>query len=241
MTVALSDAVTRQREYYSRTAGHYDSMHLHEDDEHGVALAAFGGLAELHGVQSILDVGAGTGRGVERLSRRFPEARITGVEPSEELRAVGHRRGVSETCLQAGDALALPFADDAFDFVIETGVLHHIADCRIAIAEMVRTARVGVMISDSNVYGQGGRIVRTVKQIIRSLGLWRTMIWIQTRGKMHKWSEGDGVYYSFSPFDHLDIIRRKFPQVHVMSTGRASGPNAVTEATHVMIVAVRKR
>ena len=52
----------RQRAYYERTAEHYESMHVSGNDEHGVALAFFAGLARKLDAQSVLDIGAGTGR-----------------------------------------------------------------------------------------------------------------------------------------------------------------------------------
>jgi ubiquinone/menaquinone biosynthesis C-methylase UbiE len=68
----------------------------------------------------------GTGRALEIIKRRWPGATVVGVEPVEAMRKVGHEKGIPERELIGGDALNLPFEDDSFDFVIETGVLHHI-------------------------------------------------------------------------------------------------------------------
>ncbi len=83
----MSEETEAQREYCSRTAEHYDAMHLCARDEHGKALGAFMGLAEVCGpVGSILDIGAGTGRAIEMLKGRWPRARVMGVEPVASLR-----------------------------------------------------------------------------------------------------------------------------------------------------------
>ena len=116
-------------------------MHIRQADEHGKALGAFVGLAEAFGpVGSVLDVGAGTGRAIEKLKARWPKAKIIGIEPADALREVGHKKGIGYDELVAGDALDLEFRDDSFDFVIETGALHHIKTPIDAVKEMARVA-----------------------------------------------------------------------------------------------------
>jgi ubiquinone/menaquinone biosynthesis C-methylase UbiE len=230
-----------QQAYYSRTATHYDAMHLDPLDEHGKALSAFFGLAEVLGpVGSVLDVGAGTGRALEKIKARWPNSKVIGVEPVGDLRALGHKKGIREDELIPGDALSLAFADDSFDYVIETGVLHHIKTPIRAVEEMIRVARRGVMISDNNNIGQGGAPSRLFKFAIKSLGLWSALVWCQTRGRMYKSSEGDGIFYSFSAFDCVRTIQAKFPVVHYMNTASSSGFNLYRCSSHVMIFACKE-
>lgn len=206
-------AEQRQRAYYAAHAEEYEDKHLADDDEHMRALALFRGLALGREHGSILDVGAGTGRGVRFLKHVFPTSRVIGVEPSQELREIGHAAGIEAAHLVDGDATRLPFATDEFDWVVETGVLHHIKDFRAAVSEMCRVARVGVLISDSNNMGQGSKVARVFKQIIKRLGLWDIFIWLQTGGKMYKFSEGDGVYFSFCAFDAVPLLEKKFGRI----------------------------
>lgn len=214
-------AEQRQRDYYAAHAGEYEEKHLSEDDEHMRALSLFRGLALARDHGSILDVGAGTGRGVRFLQHVFPTSRVIGVEPSQELREIGHAAGIDPDHLIDGDATRLPFATDEFDWVVETGVLHHIKDYRAAVAEMCRVARVGVLISDSNNMGQGSKLARLFKQTIKALGLWSAFIWLQTGGKMYKFSEGDGVYFSFCAFDTVPLLREKFRRIICANTSDA--------------------
>ena len=230
----------QQRAYYARTAEHYDAMHVSDRDEHGIALAALAGLARLCGATSILDVGAGTGRALVRLQRELPGVMLTGVEPVAELRAIGHGNGISPEMLRDGDALALPFADDSFDFVIETGVLHHIAEPSRAVAEMVRVARLGVLISDANNLGQGSPPARLAKRIIAGLGLWRAFIALATRGKMSKWSEGDGLFYSYSVFTDAALLKPKFPRLFFMNTAPLVGTDLKHGASSVALFGLRQ-
>lgn len=228
--------ITLQREYYERTSVNFDEWHIHAADEHKVALSAFSGIVQLFSHDSILDVGAGTGRAVSLLTQRFPNSRIVGIEPAAAQRAQAYAKGISKSVLIEGNALALPFADNEFDWVVETGVLHHIRDFRKAVTEMCRVAKHGVMISDSNNIAQGTGLARFMKMIFKAVGLWRPVVAIRTRGKGYHTSEGDGVFYSFCAFDCLDIVEKKFPVIHFMNTV-PSGPSLRRSAGHVMIFA----
>jgi ubiquinone/menaquinone biosynthesis C-methylase UbiE len=226
-----------QRDYYRKTAERYDGAHLGED-EHTIALSAFAGLVRNFAHASFLDVGAGTGRGIAFLQSVFPESRVIGVEPVAELRTQALAKGISEHAIIAGDALALPFANDDFDWVIETGVLHHIKEFRKATSEMCRVAKQGVLISDGNNLGQGTKLIRSAKWVIKAVGLWPAAVFLQTGGKGYKQSEGDGIFYSFCAFDCVDILKEKFPTIHFMNTV-PSDPSLRHAASHIMIVARR--
>jgi SAM-dependent methyltransferase len=232
-------AVARQRDYYARTAAHYEAMHVRPDDEHGLALAAFAGIARLLGAGSVLDVGAGTGRALARLGSELPGCRLLGVEPVAELRAVGHAQGIPADRLVEGDACALPFADDSFDFVIETGMLHHLPDPAKAVREMMRVARLGVMLSDSNKFGQGSWPLRLAKAAIGRLGVWNTAIWLSTGGRMAKWSEGDGQFWSYSVFDNQRQLQAKFPRLHWLNTAALSGTDLKRGTASIAVVALK--
>ncbi|WP_085338029.1 class I SAM-dependent methyltransferase [Aquidulcibacter paucihalophilus] len=203
-------AEQRQREYYAAHVDDYEDKHLSNDDEHMRALAMFQGLALGRGHASILDVGAGTGRGIRFLQQVFPASKVIDVEPSRDQREIGHAAGLKPSDLVDGDATRLPFTNNEFDWVIETAVLHHIKDYKAAVSEMCRVARVGVLISDPNNMGQGSFLSRLFKQTLRGLGLWNAFLRLQTGGKIYKFSEGDSVYFSFFAFDPVPILQQKF-------------------------------
>ena len=228
----------RQANYYTRTASNYDGQHLACDPEHDLAIALIAGLAKHCGAQSILDVGAGTGRAVALLGRYLPGVRVVGIEPVDALRDIAASKGIGADQLLAGSGDALPFPDGSFDLVIESGVLHHVAEPDAIVAEMLRVARLGVALSDSNKYGQGRWPVRFAKAIIARLGLWHWFIWLQTKGRMWKWSEGDGLFYSYSVFDNLAQIARKFPQIQLTNTGPLRGFNLRRDAAQICLIAL---
>lgn len=234
----LDHDVIAQQLYYEQTADQYDDLHLHADQEHMFALAWLSGLISYTGAQSILDVGCGTGRVLVELKAKFPDLKILGIEPVAALRTKAIEKGLTSSEIIDGDALNLGFATDSFDIVCEFGVLHHIRKDHLAVAEMTRVAAKGVFISDSNNFGQGGRIARLIKQALHKLGLWDLVYYVKTKGKGFSQSEGDGIFYSYSTFDSAEIIKRKFAQTHFLNT-RPSGPSLYRQAPTVAIFATR--
>jgi ubiquinone/menaquinone biosynthesis C-methylase UbiE len=226
-----SDEVSIQRRYYAQTAQAYDSMHVDDEREHHFALCLMMGAMDFLQVKSVLDIGSGTGRAIRWIKKHRPDILVRGIEPVEELRKVAYANGVSETELIPGNALALEFADDAFDLVCEFGVLHHIKTPNVAVAEMLRVAKKAVFISDSNNFGQGGRASRYIKQTLRSWGLWPLVNLIKTKGKGYTISEGDGLAYSYSVFNDYDQIQQQCESVHLINTVPA-GINPYRASSH---------
>lgn len=90
--------------------------------------------------RSLLDVGAGTGDLVARFTH--DGWRAVGCEPEPTMRAVAAREH-PESRIVDGALPALPFGDDVFDAVTANFVLNHVADPRLAAAELARVARPG--------------------------------------------------------------------------------------------------
>jgi len=235
----MSSEAKLQREYYERTASEYDALHSVGDPEHNFALCCFSGLLDYIECQSVLDVGAGTGRTMLHLAQRHTGLRVAGVEPVEGLREVAYSKGIAREVLQDGDATSLEFGDGAFDIVCAFGVLHHIKAPEAAIREMLRVAKIGVFISDTNNYGQGSPLARAFKQLLRGLGLWRVFDLIRTGGRGYMESPEDGIFYSFSLFDHLGLIRQHCSAVHFIAT-RPSGPRLYQEACHIGLLGLKR-
>ncbi len=232
----MSDNQNDQRDYYERTATRYDEMHL-EESEHEFALAQLLGFTRYFKYESLLDVGAGTGRVLRHAKSELPKVRIAGIEPVAGLREMGHRSGIPEAELTDGNALDLQHADNSWDIVCAFGILHHIPDPEKAIAEMCRVARHGVFFSDLNNYGCGSLPQRLLSQTLRSVKLWRPFQYVKNGGKHEKFSEGDGIHYSYSLFDSLATIRKKFPQIHLTNT-KGSSPDLFRGCSHVSVFAV---
>jgi SAM-dependent methyltransferase len=228
-----------QQQYYARTADRYDAKHASVEGEHEFALAFLLAYLRFSGAESVLDVGSGTGRAVRTLKRELTRVRVVGIEPSAELRAIGHRdHGLSTDELIDGNALALDLADGAFDVVCEFGALHHMRRPSRAVDEMLRVARKAIFISDSNNFGQGGLLARSVKQAIDAVGLWWLADRIKTRGRGYTITPGDGLAYSYSVFNDYARIRRACRSLHLLNTGPA-GINPYRTADHVALLGIK--
>ncbi len=203
MTRPDDQAAERQRAYYTATAAHYDSAHLSSHGEHDHALELIAGLLRPLGARRIVDIGAGTGRGVLRLQELLPDCEVFGIEPVEALVAAGREKGLDESALRVGDGLALPLDTGSVDVAIATGVLHHVPTPALVLREMMRVSSMAVFVSDSNRFGQGRFPARIAKLGLYSLGLWKAFDFVRTRGRGYMESAGDGIFYSYSVFDDL--------------------------------------
>jgi len=235
---SASDEVQRQREYYQRTAAEYEIAHVSDDDEHTLALAFMAGAIDWLGLRSVLDVGSGTGRAIHYLKKRCPTVRVVGIEPVQALREIGHSQGLSEKELIEGDATRLNVADGSFDLVCEFGVLHHLRDPSIAVREMLRAASRSIFISDSNNFGQGSSPVRSLKQALRTIGLWPLAKYLKFGGKGYTESEGDGIAYPYSVFDSYPLVAEHCRRIHVLNTN-GDGRSAFRSAAHVALLGVK--
>lgn len=238
METKISPEVAIQQRYYAETAQKYESMHVHEGDEHYFALCVMLGAVDFLGVKSILEIGSGTGRAIGYIKTMRPDVLIRGIEPVKELREIAYSNGISASELTEGDALALEFAANQFDMVCEFGVLHHIRTPARAVAEMLRVANKAIFISDSNNFGQGSWFARSMKQVIDMLGLWPMANLIKTRGRGYSISEGDGLAYSYSVFSNLAQIKQQCRSIHLFNTGIA-GSNLYRTAGHVGLIGVK--
>lgn len=234
----LDREVSLQRQYYASTASEYDAMHLSADHEHDFALSFLVGMLDYVEANSLLDVGAGTGRTLMHLRRCRPSMRVCGVEPSAELRAVAHLKGIDTDQIIDGDAMALPFEDGAFDVVSEFAVLHHLRDPSSALSEMLRVARRAIFVSDSNNFGQGRPMARGLKQALHMFRLWPFANYLKTRGKGYQVTPGDGLAYSYSVFSDFGRLKRQCRSIHVINTVPA-GMNPYRTAGHVALLAIK--
>jgi ubiquinone/menaquinone biosynthesis C-methylase UbiE len=100
-------------------------------------------LAPRNGLQW-LDVGCGNGAFTELVVAGNAPSEVSGVDPSEgQLAYARTRPGAEMAKFRQGDALALPFADRAFDVAIMALVIFFVPEPAKAVAEMVRVVAPG--------------------------------------------------------------------------------------------------
>jgi ubiquinone/menaquinone biosynthesis C-methylase UbiE len=235
------DAVAIQRAYYAATAQSYDGAHDAYEENHGYSLAEQFMLsaAQFLNIQSILDIGAGTGRVLLKINKEMPDLDAIGIEPSPELRSVGYANGLSPARLRDGDATCLAFDEGSFDLVCEFGVLHHIAAPSRAVSEMLRVARKAIFIVDNNNFAVGSNYARMLKQSIAAVGLWRLAVLIKTKGKGYSITAEDGLAYPYSAFDDYDQIAKNCRSVHMLNT-TVAGPNLYRSAPRVALLGIKR-
>lgn len=89
----------------------------------------------------VLDLAAGTATSSVALADAG--ARVIGCDFSLGMLRVGKRSVGNRVALVAGDALRLPFADDAFDAVTMSFGLRNVADPALALRELLRVTKPG--------------------------------------------------------------------------------------------------
>ena len=86
-----------------------------------------------------VDVGCGNGAFTELLVQRTAPREVQGVDPSEgQLGYARSRPGTAMATYRQGDAMALPFADAAFDAAVMALVIFFVPEPARGVAEMVR-------------------------------------------------------------------------------------------------------
>ncbi|MBB4291335.1 ArsR family transcriptional regulator [Rhizobium leguminosarum] len=142
-------AVKRQRAeraqaYFSRNAAEWDELRrLHAADEE--VDAAVIRLLGSQPIDSLLDLGTGTGRILELLSGLY--RRAIGVDASRDMLSVARanldKSRITKATVRHADILNLPFEGQDFDLVTIHQVLHFFDQPEIAIAEAARMLRPG--------------------------------------------------------------------------------------------------
>jgi len=104
--------------------------------------------ANIKADQQILDLGCGTGTLLVLVKRKYPSARIFGIDPDanalSRAEAKARRRGVSVQ-LDKGFADELPYKEASFDRVISSFMFHHLEDAERekTLAEVLRVLKPG--------------------------------------------------------------------------------------------------
>lgn len=104
-------------------------------------------FARVSDAERLLDVGAGTGNLALAIVRRWPHARVVGIDPSPSYVAFARSRARPGLQFETGDAQALPFLDGSFDCALSQLVFNFIPDARKGLAQMRRVTRPGGVVA----------------------------------------------------------------------------------------------
>jgi len=94
------------------------------------------------GARTVLEIGAGTGNYTAELVAR--EFAAIAVDRSGEMIVLGREKAVTKWIV--ADAHAMPFRDASFDAAVGVNVLHHLSNLAVALVELKRVVRRGVVL-----------------------------------------------------------------------------------------------
>jgi ubiquinone/menaquinone biosynthesis C-methylase UbiE len=95
-----------------------------------------------------LDVGCGNGAFTELIVERCAPASVHGVDPADGQLAYARSRPAARLAqFRQGDAMALPFPDDAFDAAVMPLVIFFVPEPAVGVKEMVRVVRPGGLVT----------------------------------------------------------------------------------------------
>ncbi|HEY8334745.1 MAG TPA: class I SAM-dependent methyltransferase [Tardiphaga sp.] len=120
-----------------------------------------------------VDVGCGNGAFTEAIVQRCAPAEIQGVDPSEGQIAFARTREAARPAVfQLGDAMALPFADGAFDAAVMALVIFFVPDPAKGVAEMVRVVAPGGLVAAYAWDMEGGGFpLHPIQAELRAMGV----------------------------------------------------------------------
>jgi ubiquinone/menaquinone biosynthesis C-methylase UbiE len=132
---------------YARVAKDYDkkwSFYVEATTRETMARVSVGST------DRVLDIGCGTGELLSRLAAKYPNARLSGLDPVPEMLEVARDKLSDRVDLRVGWANELPWPDNCFDLVVSCNMFHYITHPVAAVREMERVLRPGgrIVITD---------------------------------------------------------------------------------------------
>jgi ubiquinone/menaquinone biosynthesis C-methylase UbiE len=106
------------------------------------------GLLDIRPTDQVLEIGFGSGFGIQQAAAQASRGRVAGIDFSEEMVRLARARNAcihagGRVDLSHGDASALPYPDDSFDKVFATNVVYFWPDPAVTLREVRRVMKPG--------------------------------------------------------------------------------------------------
>lgn len=134
--------IERTREFFAVRAATWDTRFGHDMPVYAAAIAEAG--IRRGGV--VIDAGCGTGRALPALRDAVgPDGTVIGLELTPEMIAEARAKGWAEgsSLLIEADARRLPLASGSVDAMFAAGLVNHLPDPAVGLAELARVTRPG--------------------------------------------------------------------------------------------------
>lgn len=105
-------------------------------------------LAQLHGNESVLDIGAGSGYYSLRIAKKLTDGKVYCLDASGDMLSIltkkATKRGLNDHVIPiTGDATSSGLMNDSMDVVVSFALFHELPEPELVIDEMVRVLKPG--------------------------------------------------------------------------------------------------
>ena len=134
------------KKFFNRAANSYDQAAILQNEVQNRLLERLDYIR--HTPNTVIDIGCGTGKGLDRLQRRYRKARVYGSDLAFDmlLRSRARQGWFSRRPLVAADMEHLPFANGAFDMVYSSLALQWSNQLPDTLRELIRISRAGALL-----------------------------------------------------------------------------------------------
>ncbi|MBU1051000.1 MAG: methyltransferase domain-containing protein [Nanoarchaeota archaeon] len=137
----MNQHIAESKEHFNNWSKKYDSSLLQKFFFHPIQQTVIQNIARHTDEEfSLLDVGCGTGKMLNQISRKWPNAQLTGADISEKMITQSQQKNPSLE-FKTANAQDLPFEDNTFNYTTNTVSFHHYPEPQTAVNEFYRVTK----------------------------------------------------------------------------------------------------